>query len=276
MRVAVGDSRQTPPYPGLVSAGQASTDPLGSISGATIPTKGPKSVGVTKHSEYFGPLARLPLLPVAAAVFMAISVGASAAPAVQVSFDDVSDGKLPQGWTAAATNPTGPLAHWTVVADPAANSPPNVVSLTQISDRSGGHFNLAWAPGIRFQNGEIEVAVRADSGRGDQGGGPMWRVRDANNYYVARYNPLENNFRIYYVQNGRRIQLASAENVRVATGQWLTVRIVHNGFHIEGWIDGQRLLEFDDGTFPDEGGVGLWTKADAATSFDDLIVRTDD
>lgn len=70
--------------------------------------------------------------------------------------------------------------------------------------------------------------------------------------------------------------MASAENVRVATGQWLTVRIVHNGFHIEGWIDGQRLLEFDDGTFPDEGGVGLWTKADAATSFDDLIVRTDD
>ena len=215
---------------------------------------------MVRHPEYIGRLARSLMILVAGAFGVAATLAAAAAPVSQVTFDDFTAGPLPQHWTIAATNPRGQLAHWAVVADPGAKSPPNVLSLTEIGDRSGGHFNLVWTPDLSFHNGEIDVAVRANAGRKDQGGGPMWRVRDADNYYVARYNPLENNFRIYYVKNGWSYELASAENIPIAAGQWLTIRIVHRGSHIEGWVDGQKLLELDDTTFPDEGAVGLWTR----------------
>lgn len=194
----------------------------------------------------------------------------------RITFDDVAAGPLPQGWKIAATNPRGALGRWAVVADRGAGSPPHVLSLTEIEDHSSGHFNLAWTPDIRFQNGEIEVAVRADSGRTDQGGGPIWRAHDPDNYYVARYNPLERNFRLYYVKDARRHELASASGLDIEAGQWLTIRIVHQGSHIEGWIDGKKLVEVDDSTFPDAGGVGVWTKADAATAFDNLEIRAGD
>jgi hypothetical protein len=91
--------------------------------------------------------------------------------------------------------------------------------LTEIAKNSRGHFNIAWTPDPQFRNGELEVSVYADTGRVDQGGGPIWRVQDASNYYVARYNPLENNFRIYYVKDGSRKELASVEDLAIPVGQ---------------------------------------------------------
>ncbi len=106
----------------------------------------------------------------------------------------------------------------------------------------------------------------------DQGGGPIWRVKDQNNYYIARWNPLENNFRVYYVKDGKRVQLDSAD-VDVSASEWHTIRIEHNGDQITGFLDGKELLEVTDSAFPEGGGVGLWTKADAASFFDDLVIE---
>jgi len=181
--------------------------------------------------------------------------------------------KLPPGWKVAATNPKGPLAEWRVVADAHAPSSANVLKVTRIKDRSRGVFNLFWTPNVSFQDGIIELKLRADTGRVDQGGGPIWRVKDADNYYIARYNPLEGNFRLYYVKNGARKTLADAGGIRIKAGQWFTIKIVHRGRRIEGWLNGKKLLEATDRTFGQAGGVGFWTKADAATSFDDLTVR---
>ena len=44
------------------------------------------------------------------------------------------------------------------------------------------------------------------------------------------------------------------------------------GYHIECFYDGKKYLAVDDDTFPAEGRIGLWTKADAQTAFDDLAV----
>jgi hypothetical protein len=201
------------------------------------------------------PISPVPLI-VAVVVSVAALAGASLASELEVSFDEVEAGALPAGWRIDATNPEGRLADWSVARRAEALSAPNVLALTKVHDGSGGVFNLCWNPTIAFRDGELAVSVRADAGRTDQGGGPIWRARDPDNYYVARYNPLERNFRIYYVKNGRRRQLASA-----------------GGLHIEGWIDGRKLLEVEDSTFADAGGVGVWTKADAATAFDDLTIR---
>lgn len=150
-------------------------------------------------------------------------------------------------------------------------SAPNVLAVTSINHKSESRFNLFWTDQLRFMDGSVAVAVRADDGVIDQGGGPMWRVQDQDNYYVCRFNPLEANFRVYVVEAGVRRQLGTAL-ATVAAGKWHRVEVQHSGEHIQCWLDGHKLLDVNDGTILQVGGVGLWTKADARTSFDDLLV----
>jgi hypothetical protein len=187
------------------------------------------------------------------------------------SFDDVPAGSLPPGWKAEQTNPRGQGAEWSVQQDASAPSGGQVLALTNTRGASGGTFNLAWTHQVPFQDGRIEVKVKAGTGREDQGGGPIWRVQDRNNYYIARWNPLEDNFRLYYVQDGRRRQLESA-NVDLPADQWHTIAIDYQGNRIVAYLNGSQMFETTDDTFAQAGGVGVWTKADAATSFDDLVV----
>jgi hypothetical protein len=98
----------------------------------------------------------------------------------------------------------------------------------------------------------------------------MWRVQDADDYYLCRVNPLESNFRVYVVEKGVRRQLATA-TAGLSDG-WHRIEVEHVGERITCWLDGEKLLEASDATIPAPGGVGLWTKADARTSFDDLVV----
>jgi hypothetical protein len=189
-----------------------------------------------------------------------------------MGFDRDTAGSLPAGWSAGATHGAAELATWAVHADQGAVSPANVLSLTRTNHAGAGTFNLCWRKDARFRDGELRVAMRADAGESDQGGGLMWRARDADNYYVCRFNPLESNFRVYRVKDGERVQLATA-TVGGKAGEWHQLEVEQAGMHITCSLDGKKLLEADDATFPDAGGVGLWTKSDARTSFDDLSIR---
>jgi len=189
-------------------------------------------------------------------------------------FDDAAVGRLPEGWKIEGTNQRGPLATWTVKVDDSAPSMPKVLALADPKDGSSGTFNLCWSDRVMFQDGVIEVKVKAGGGRVDQGGGPIWRVLDKDDYYIARWNPLEDNFRLYGVKDGARRMLDSAD-VKADPAAWHTIRIEQKGDEIKCYLDGKELLRAQDKTFPGAGGVGLWTKADAATSFDDLIVDSD-
>jgi len=190
------------------------------------------------------------------------------------SFDGDRTGTVPDGWEIAETAGHGTTAVWKVVADKTAPSPPNVVAVTK-TENYGSTFNLLIAKDTSYEDLEISVRVKAGTGKEDQGGGPIWRVRDADNYYIARWNPLENNFRVYFVKNGRRRQLGSA-NVKADPAVWHEIEIEHEGTRIEAEFDGKKLIEVEDSTFREAGMVGLWTKADAATSFDDLEVEEKD
>ena len=193
--------------------------------------------------------------------------------AYRFTFDDIKEGSPPQAdWKIDATNPGDLLATWKVVRDETAPSKPHVLSITEIHDESVGVFNLFWTDKISFKDGILEVKIRANSGKEDQGGGLIWRVKDANNYYIARYNPLERNFRLYYVKGGSRRTLADAR-VDIKADNWFTIKVSHQGDVITCWVNGQEYLHARDKTFMDAGGVGLWTKSDAASSFDDLEVE---
>jgi hypothetical protein len=195
------------------------------------------------------------------------------------TFDDAPIGGLPDGWRVGTTKKDGPHATWKVVADEkmtlgSAGGGNQVLSLIAPNHRSSASYNICWTNRLQFQDGVIELKVRANSGKDDQGGGPIWRAIDADNYYIARYNPLENNFRVYSVKDGKRTQLASAEDIAISSGEWFTIRASHVGNSIECWLNGKKLLQAEDATLPGAGGVGVWTKADAATSFDDLAVSS--
>lgn len=145
------------------------------------------------------------------------------------------------------------------------------LALTDPRGHTGQAYNLLWRESPRLADVELEVRVRAVSGVEDQGGGPAWRVMGEDDYYVTRWNPLEDNFRVYSVVEGVRTELASAE-VKADPAEWHTLGVRHVGTRITCSFDGRELLSVEDTALAAAGGVGLWTKADACTAFDDLRV----
>jgi hypothetical protein len=201
--------------------------------------------------------------PVALALPGLLAVAASAA-SERWTFDGDAVGKVPAGWTSAS-------GRWSVVADATAPNKPNVVA--QVSNsHSGSYFNVAVADRPLFKDVTIRVKSRAVAGREDQGGGPVWRYRDLRNYYIARQNNLEDNYRLYKVVDGRRIQIGSAD-LTAHTGTWHELSVTMTGSHIQCFFDGRKYLDVRDDTFKDAGKVGLWTKADAQTHFADFRVE---
>lgn len=177
------------------------------------------------------------------------------------SFDADKAGAIAKGFT-------NEVGEWKVVADDTAPSKPNALAQSAKSDRPT--FNVTLISDTHYKDVDISVKMKSVAGQIDQGGGVVWRAKDAKNYYVARYNPLEDNYRVYKVENGRRTQLQNAD-IKHSDG-WHTLRVTMQGDHIECYYDGKKYLDHKDSTFKDAGKIGLWTKADAQTHFDDLTV----
>jgi hypothetical protein len=131
-------------------------------------------------------------------------------------------------------------------------------------------FNVIVASPGPYSDLDVAVKFKPISGREDASGGIVFRFRDGK-YYVVRANALEDNFRLYYYDRGRR-QLASARVKAPALGQWHTMRVVAVSDHIQAWLDGTLYLDHRDSRFR-AGRVGLWTKADSITAFDDIAIR---
>src|SRR5574337_929256 len=150
--------------------------------------------------------------------------------------------------------------------------------LIQRADRNA--FNVIIAPAGAFYRAAIDVSVKFEplSGREDASGGVVFRFAEGK-YYVVRANALENNFRLYYY-DGERHMLATANVQPPALRRWHTIRVVAVGDQIQGWLDGQLLIDYEDKRSLERkdmrvelGEVGLWTKADSITAFDDLTIR---
>lgn len=176
------------------------------------------------------------------------------------TFEDSEVGKAPSGWST-------PVGTWQV--ETVANAPSGSRVLAQVAASASPVFNVALIDESEHADVDIRVRLRARKGRIDQGGGVVWRATDASNYYIARYNPLEDNYRVYFVKDGRRRQLASAD-VKLDHKAWHLLRVKMVGDHIECFLNDDKHLDVRDGTFTSSGKIGLWTKADAETEFDDV------
>jgi hypothetical protein len=181
-------------------------------------------------------------------------------------FDKAEIGKPPAGWTATQTG-TG-QANWTVVQDDSAPSRPNVLKQSGVAT-----YPVCIKDDTSLKDGFVEVKFKPISGKEDQAGGLIWRARDSNNYYVARANALEDNVTIYHTINGQRTE-KKRTGMKVASNEWHTLRVDFQGKHFTVTLDGKKALEWDDETFKEAGKLGVWTKADSVTLFDDFAYGT--
>jgi len=161
------------------------------------------------------------------------------------NFDTDAVGALPSAWMGGVTGRGS--SRWTIEADATAPSPHNVL-------KQSGSGDFPWCV--------LRDAQLAD-------GYVVWRFKSGSEYYVARANALENNVSLYYTQHGRRNTLKYVD-APVAGKQWHTLRVEFAGRHIEVSLDGKRYIQFDDDHIADKGAVGVWTKADSVTLFDDF------
>jgi hypothetical protein len=192
----------------------------------------------------------------------------AAAVAQTITFDQSR--ALPEGFRSGITGHGE--ARWEVIADSSAPSPPNVL-------RQSGEGTFCWAVNTtqKLKDGFVEVKIKPISGKEDQAGGLVWRFKDSNNYYVVRANALEGNVVLYKTVEGKRSSLqvkgrmfGYGMDTKVPRGKWSTLRVEFAGNLFTVLFEGKKLFEVEDDTFTDAGAVGLWTKADSVTQFDDF------
>jgi len=132
-------------------------------------------------------------------------------------------------------------------------------------------FNVALLEETKFSDADVTVRFRPVSGSEDASGGLVFRAKDEKNFFLVRANALETNFRLYTVKDGKRDQIASTKVAAPALGEWHPIRVVAKGAKVQAYLDRKLLIDHEDKSFS-AGWVGLWTKADSVTEFDDLEI----
>ena len=189
-------------------------------------------------------------------------LSASAAVAETENFDLQKAGSAPLGWSCGVTGKGSP--RWIVEAESSAPSAPNVL-------RQSGSGTFPWCAktNTSLADGFVEVKFKSEKGQQDQAGGVIWRFKDGDNYYVARANALEDNVSLYYTTKGKRNTIQYV-NAPVPRNTWHTLRVEFSGTRIKVLLNGKAYIEAQDDHIAGAGAVGVWTKADSVTAFDDF------
>jgi len=191
-------------------------------------------------------------------------------PALVWNFDREQPGTLPSEFSIGTLFDGRPAGDWQVLATDRAKSPPYV--LAQLMAKGAEHaYKVVLSRDVIASNLSLEVSFLPIQGNADMGGGLIWRATDDRNYYLARANPLEQNIRVYRVMKGIRHLLQNFDQT-ISLKQWHTLRVTHQDCRVIIFYDDKQVFDLCDKTFHD-GMIGLWTKSDAVTYFDDLRLQ---
>jgi hypothetical protein len=183
------------------------------------------------------------------------------------NFDSLSSGTLPDGFRLGRLYDGRPAGDWQVLGTADAVSAPHV--LAQLSDKGTEHaYKMVLIDGTESSNLELSVSFRSVAGKGDMGGGLIWRAMDDRNYYLTRANPLEQNIRLYRMDRGVRKMIANRDQ-SIDVRQWHRLRVVTQGCQIQVFYDDMPVFDQCDQSLS-QGKIGLWTKSDAVSYFDNL------
>jgi len=194
----------------------------------------------------------------------------TASPALVWNFDREQPGTIPSEFSIGTLFDGRPAGDWQVLATDQAKSPPYV--LAQLMAKGAEHaYKVVLLKEVTASDLNLEVSFWPIQGRADMGGGLIWRATDDRNYYLTRANPLEQNIRVYRVVNGIRHLLQNFDQT-ITVKQWHTLRVIHQNCHMNIFYDNKQVFDLCDKTFHD-GMIGLWTKSDAVTYFDDFQLQ---
>jgi hypothetical protein len=214
-------------------------------------------------------------ITVAALIATVLGIGTQAA-SRKIDFNQDAVDQPPKGFEFGHTANRGRPGKWVVQAEGT-----NRFLAQTDADSTGSRFPVAVVSDVSTADVDLSVRFRPISGRGDQAAGLVWRYQNQDNYYIVRANALEDNVVLYKVQNGTRTDLplkgegrTYGKKTDVPGGQWSTLRVVVNGQLFEVHFNGVKMYEVEDKTFAGAGKVGVWTKADSVTQFDDLTITT--
>jgi hypothetical protein len=191
---------------------------------------------------------------------------------ITFNFEGYALGKLPEGWSHACTD--GGITNWQVL-----NHQGNHVLSQTYTENKSNHFNIVFNSEIEAKNIELSVKIQAINGKKDRGGGLVFRYQDPQNYYVVRVNSLENNVVLYKVEDGVRTDLPLLGKgltygaiIQAIGNEWCTLKVTAKEDIFTIYLDNKELFIVQDETFKNAGKVGLWTKSDAVSYFDDFKI----
>jgi hypothetical protein len=186
------------------------------------------------------------------------------------TFDSEPAETLPKDFAIGTLFDGRPAGDWKILNTPRANSAPHV--LAQLMGKGAEHaYKIVLINGTTSSDLDLEVSLLPVEGKADMGGGLIWRAADDRNYYLTRANPLEQNIRIYRVVKGIRRMLKNFDQI-IDVRQWHKLRMIMRGCQVQVFFDEKQVFDLCDQTFT-SGRVGLWTKSDAVTYFDDLKLQ---
>jgi hypothetical protein len=191
-----------------------------------------------------------------------------------VDFNQDVPGQPPKGFDFGHTAAVGKPGQWVVQMDGT-----NKVLAQTDPDGTRARFPVAVIADLNTADVDLSVRFKPISGQIDQAGGLVWRYQNQDHYYIVRGNALEHNVVLYKVEGGKRTDLplkgegrTYGKKIEVPAGEWSTLRVVVKGPLFEVYFNGSKLYEVEDETFSGPGKIGLWTKADSVTQFDDLTI----
>lgn len=185
------------------------------------------------------------------------------------TFDAFDWSGASEGWISEPASRIERSPVWEVCHDSDGNA---FLAVTSARDVPYWSHNLYWCKGVALEDGAVSAMVRADAGFIDRGGGVAWRISSAGNCYMAGYDPFDSHLCLYAMKNGTRELIAAERIDRIPSGKWFRVSARYTGTEINVGIDGREVIQIDDSSFADAGGIGVWTKGTALTSFDDVAV----
>jgi len=186
-----------------------------------------------------------------------------------IDFEHFETGPVPKDFTPFLGG-FGKDSAWQIKSEPSALSGTKVLAQTSY-DQIDNRFPMLVYNDITAKNVRVAVQFKTLSGKIDQAAGIIVRFQDPNHFYVVRANALEDTVQLYRLVEGVH-HVVTSKNVHVESGKWHSLNVMIDDVHVTAFLDGQQLFDVRDDTFSAAGKIGLLTKSDGVTLFDDLQV----
>jgi hypothetical protein len=123
-----------------------------------------------------------------------------------------------------------------------------------------------------FHDGEISMRFKLVGGALDQCAGILFNLKPNGDYLTVRFNAKEDNLVLWTFDKGKRSFVKKGvKDVPLQMQTWHTMKIAVHGTHLEGFLDGEPLIDYTLAA-PVSGKVGVWSKTDSISEFQDYTV----